>query len=204
MTNVDEALGHIADIRAQLASTMRFRGFAPEAVAITGLVSALLTLAQMAWPASLAADSRQIVLLWGGVLAISSLAMGVEAVVRTRHQHGGMAAAMLRGAMRMIAPIFAIGLAVAAVILNFAPAAVWIVPGFWLMLIGLVAFSSVNILPPGIAWPGFWYSACGIAAMVVAGSAGQAAPWHIGAPLVIGHVWIAWILYREGKQPHGF
>jgi hypothetical protein len=111
-----------------------------------------------------------------------------------------MAAAMLQGASRTVLPISATGIVVAAVVLAYAPAMAWIVPGIWQMLIGLVAFASYATMPRAIVWPAAWYLAAGAAVMALSGASGSISPLLAGGPLVIGHFAIAWILHREGAR----
>lgn len=200
MNDIERALSDISDIRSQLAASTRFRGYAPEAVAMIGLVSLAVMLAQIAWPDRLAASNAQQVLVWGAVLVASSITVVTEAITRSRRQHGGMAGAMMRGAFRIQMPTSAIGIVVAAVVYLRAPEALWIVPGLWQMLIGVVAFSSTTTLPRTIVWPALWYLLSGTAVMWLAGQDGQLTPLMTGGPLVAGHLAIAWILYREGVQ----
>lgn len=202
MNDLDHALAQVSQIRLQLAATTRFRGYAPEAVAVIGMVALLVTVAQSLWPARYAASDRQLVLAWGMVLVVSSLAIATEAIARARSQHGGMARSMLHSAMRVVLPITAVGAVIAAVVLAYAPQMAWIVPGIWLMLIGLVAFASYATMPRAIIWPGIWYIAAGAGVMVLAGRSGALAPWMIGGPMVVGHIAIALILHHGGRHGH--
>jgi hypothetical protein len=198
MQEIDLALAQVSEIRSHLAASTRFRGFAPEALAVTGLVALLVMLAQVLWPERLAADDRQQVLVWGGGLVLSCIAMGIEAVARARRQHGGMAASMLRGSFRAVMPISLAGAMLAFAILAYTPEASRLIPGIWLMLIGLVAFSSYGAMPPAIVWAGLWYLVSGAFVLVLAGQGGKLEPWMMGVPLVAGHAAIAWILRRGG------
>lgn len=197
MQDIERALAQISDIRAQMAASTRFRGYAPEVLVGIAVLSALVMLAQMLWPESLAASNLHHVVVWGSLLAVSNAAIAIEAVARSRWEHGGMASAMLHSAMRGQLPFGAAGIIIAVGIYRFAPEAAWIVPGIWQLLIALVAFSSHAILPRAIVWAGLWYSLTGTAAIVLAGQEGQFDAWMMGVPLVIGHLLIAWTLRRR-------
>ncbi|KHK91227.1 hypothetical protein [Novosphingobium malaysiense] len=69
MSDVDRAIAQIADIRAQLAVSTRFSGFAPAAVGMVGLMSVMITVLQLAWPHRFAADDTQFVIIWGLLMA---------------------------------------------------------------------------------------------------------------------------------------
>ena len=198
MNDIERALSEISDIRSQLAASTRFRGYAPEVVAMIGLISLAIMLAQLAWPETLATSTGQQVVIWGAVLAASGITVAAEAISRSRRQHGGMAGAMMRGAFLIQLPTTVIGVVAAIIISSHAPEALWIVPGLWHMLIGVVAFASYTTLPRTIIWPAVWFLLSGAAVMWLAGQDGQLTLLMMGGPLVVGHLSIAWILYREG------
>lgn len=198
MNDIEKAISDISDIRSRMAASTRFRGYAPEAVAVIGMVSLLVMAAQLAWPDRLAASDRQQVLVWGTVLLASGLTVGVEAIARSRHEHGGMAGSMLQGAMRIVVPVMLVSAAIALAVLAYAPEATRLLPGAWQMLIGVVAWASYPTMPRGIVWPALWYLGSGAGVMLLAGNAGALSPLLCGGPLVVGHLAIAWVLYREG------
>jgi len=200
VNDIERAISDISDIRSRLAASTSFRGYAPEAVAVIALVSLAVMVAQMIWPERLAASSAQIALVWGIVLLASGLTVAVEAFSRSRLQHGGMAGAMLRGALRVAVPIGFVEAVLGICVLLFAPEAAWLLPGIWQMLVGVVAFSSYSTMPRGIHWPGAWYLVCGALVTVFAAMAGEITPLMAGGPFVPGHLVIAWLLYREGVQ----
>lgn len=199
MSDIERALAELSDIRAQLATATRFRGYAPELLVGIAMIAALLMAAQYAWPDSLAATDLQHVLVWGALLALSNIAIAMEAITRSRHRHGGMAQAMLGSALRVQLPAGMVCLVIALAICCFAPETAWIVPGIWLMMIGIVAFASQPILPKPIVWAGLWYSLAGAVVIVLAGAQGRLSGWMMGAPLIVGHLMIAWTLKYEGE-----
>lgn len=200
MDDLEKAIADISDIRARLAATTRFRGYAPEAVAVAGVVSALILLAQMVWPQELAANDRQLALTWGLVLVAACFTTVIEAFSRAHRQQDGMAAAMLRGALRVVGPITAVQVATGFAVLAFAPGSAWILPGLWQMLIGVAVFASHATMPRGIGWPGLWYLASGAAVLGWAGANGALTPLMCGGPLVVGHLAIAWLLKHKEAQ----
>lgn len=200
VNDIERALAQISDIKAQLAASTRFRGYAPEVLVGVAILAAVVTAAQMMWPEQLSASGIHHVVIWGTFLVLSNLAIGAEAVSRSRWQHRGMAPEMLQSAMRIQLPFTAVGIIVAFGICRFAPETAWIVPGIWLLLIALVAFCSRAILPQTIVWAGVWYLLSGALAIVLAGQGRQFFPWMFGVPLFVGHMFIAWALKREGEE----
>ncbi len=200
VNDIERALAQISDIKAQMAASTHFRGYAPEMLVGIAAISALVMLAQSIWPDDLAASNLQHVLIWGALLVLSNVVIGIESVSRSRWQHGGMAPAMLQSALRVQLPFGAVGVIIAIGICRFAPDAAWIVPGIWQLLIALVAFSSHAMLPRAIVWAALWYSLTGTAAIVLAGVQGHFSGWMMGMPLIVGHLFIAWTLKQEGDN----
>lgn len=203
MDQIERALSDIDAIRAQMASSTRFRGFAPELlVAIAGLCLLVLA-AQALWSERLAASDLHHVLVWGTVLAVSQAVMAVEAVVRTRRLHGALADPLLHSALRSHLPFAAAAVILAIGVCRFAPDAAWLVPAIWLWLIALTACASQAFLPRRIGWAGVWYGLTGTGVLVLAGGGGGLAGWMVGLPLAIGHLLLAWALRDEGERARG-
>lgn len=198
MNDIERALSEISDIRSQLAANTRFRGYAPEAVAMLGFLSLGIMLAQLVWPESLAASNRQQVLILIAVLVASAVTMATEAITRARKQHGGMAGAMLKGMYRAQLPICLVGAAVGVVLFAHEHDLIWILPGMWQMLVGVVSFNSYSTMPKAIVWPAAWFVISGAAVMWLAGQEGHLTPLLVGVPFTVGYLSIAWILHREG------
>lgn len=204
MRDIERALAEVSGIRAQLAASTQFRGFAPEALAIIAGVTALVTVVAQFWTGAFPADNRSQVILWGGVLACSGGATTIEAILRSRHLHGGMGAPMLRFALRISLPFAAVGTTIAFAIGAYAPQAIWLVPGIWMLLLALVAFAFFPIMPRNIVWLGLWYLCCGTTLLFAAGPTGQLQPWMMGAPLTGGHLIVAFLLSKWNDEvAHG-
>jgi hypothetical protein len=73
-----EAFDHILEIRRQLASTGRFRGFRSTAVAAGGAITLLAAAAQPLVAPDPMNQLRAFLLLWTGVAAVSTLAVGAQ------------------------------------------------------------------------------------------------------------------------------
>ncbi|MCJ2188676.1 hypothetical protein [Novosphingobium beihaiensis] len=203
MSEVEQAIAQIADIRAQLAASTRFRGYAPEAVGMIGLLSLMIMLMQLVWPARFAESDQQYVMIWGLLMAAGCLLIAAEAILRTRRARDHMAQPMLLSAMRIVVPAAVIAAAVPVAILAYAPKAAWIVPGIWQMLISLVAFASYATMPRRIVWPGAWFLLSGSAGLFLAGAQGGLTPLVVGVPFVAGHFAIAWALSDRGSDREG-
>ena len=84
-----------------------------------------------------------------------------------------------------------------------APAELWLLPGLWQILFSLGVFASRGSLPPAIALVGFWYLACGLASLALAGGAHAFSPWAMGVPFGIGQALLAVIIYRHAGEGDG-
>lgn len=203
MNDVERALAQVAHIRERMAASTQFRGFAPEAVALTGLLAFAAAAAQSAWPDALAPDALRFVAFWAGIAAVAVAVIGSEAVARSRRLHGRMAPAMLGGTIRQFAPFGAAGAAVAVVICRVSPGTAWMLPGLWQILIALSVCAALPSLPRAVAWVAGWYFAAGLAVLAWAGGDGNLSPWMMGVPFGIGQGLVALALHRAGGGSHG-
>ncbi|MFA7604562.1 MAG: hypothetical protein WCY29_16305 [Novosphingobium sp.] len=199
MRDVEQAIAQIADIRARLAASSSFRGYAPESVALVGFLSLALIVLQTGWPDRFAGSDQQIVRIWGLLLLAGFLGIAAEAVFRTLRENDRMASPALVSALRIVVPGTVMAAAVPIAVLAYAPQACWIVPGFWQMLIGLVTFGSYPLMPRRIVLPGAWFLLSGLAGLFLAGQQGSLSPALVGLPFVIGHLGIAWTLFERER-----
>jgi len=157
-------------------------------------------LAQLMAPQNFTGGDTGLVKLWGGMLLVGSLSILSEAVGRARRQHRTMARAMLASALRTVAPTGFACLVVTAVVLGRAPQFVWVLPGLWQILVGIAAFASYATMPRGIGWPALFYLGAGAMVLALSASRGALDPVLCGAPFIIGHLWIAFLLHRHGED----
>lgn len=203
MNELDSALSQIADMRASMAAGTRFRGFAPEAVAFTALLALIVASAQSAFPETLAEGSLRYVAVWTAAAILASVVVAVEALARSRREHGPLADLLLGSALRLFLPFAAAGAAVAFILCRIAPEAAWALPGLWQILIALAGFAAGSALPRAIVWPAGWYFASGTMVLALAAQDATLSPWMMGAPFAVGQAWVALILHRDSRLGHG-
>jgi hypothetical protein len=193
MQDLHKALADIGSIRQQVAAGTMFRGFGPTVVAITGLLAAVTATAQSVW----LADGGHIAFLalWAATAAVSAALIGAEMIARTRRHHGGLADAMLINAVEQALPAGVAGVAIALVLMRFAPDTLWVLPGLWQVLVGLGIFASVRSLPRSVAWVGAWYVAAGVIVLALSSQTQALSPWAMGVPFVVGQLLLAGILH---------
>ena len=197
MTDVDQALAQLADIRAQMAAGTRFRGLAPAMVASTGLLA--IAAAAVQTTRADAGDAGDFVLFWSAVGLLAGGMIAVEALGRARRVHGGMADVLIGGSLRLFLPFGVAGAVLTLVLLRVAPEAAWLLPGLWQMLVALLGFSAAATnLPRSVAWAGGWYLLCATAVLTLAGQTQAASPWMMGVPFGVGQLLVAALLHRAG------
>lgn len=199
MTDLDQALAQLAFIQRRVAASTRFRGLAPSAVALTGVLALVLATAQSVAPDSWGASGLGFVWAWVGLAAVASGVIAVEALDRARRLHGGLADLMIAGTLRLLLPFGAAGAVITLVIARAAPDAIWILPGLWQLLVALIGFTAVSTLPPAILWAGGWYFGCGTLTLLLAAQAGAPGPWLMGLPFGIGQLLVAFILHHAAR-----
>jgi hypothetical protein len=193
---VERALSQIADIHAQLTASSRFRGFAPAAMAFNAVLSLSVALAQTAWPQLLADDPMRYVTVWGATLAAATAVSAGEAISRSRRVHGPMADTLLGSALQLLLPFIAAGIIIAAAVCMFSPASAWMLPGLWLILVGLAGFALASSLPPAIRWAAGWFFVSGAIVFGLGARGGALSPWTMGLPFTIGLASVAFIFQR--------
>ncbi len=203
MNDVDRALSQIADIKAHLAASTQFRGIAPGLSAFASALAVGAAAAQTIWPQTLARDPLDYITVWAGVILVSFGVVTADAISRSRRLHGPMADAMLGAALRTILPFGAAGIVITAAICTFALESVWLLPGVWLILIGLLGMSALSSLPRSIVWAAAWYFLSGAVVLWLAGPSGVLTPWMMGVPLTVGQAIVALILHHGDEEIHG-
>ena len=196
MDNIERAISQVADIHARLLASSRFRGFGPEAMVFTAILSLAVATAQTIWPHIFAPDALGYVAVWAAATGIWIFVSAAEAILRSRRLHGRMANAMLGSTLRLMLPFAAAGIVIGVTICQLSPSSAWMLPGLWQILIALSAFSMAPSLPRPIVWVAGWYFACGAVVFGLGARSGELSPWMMGLPLTLGQASVAFILHR--------
>lgn len=191
MRELDRALLDINFVREHIARTTQFKGYGPLTLAVTGLF-ALGVAALQAWIAAPRAPAL-FVAVWSAVAAIAVTLIGVEAVVRSRRLHGGMAVEMLQSAIEQFLPALTAGMLITFALARWSPASSWMLPGLWQIVFSLGVFSTARILPKAVFVVGIWYLGCGLACLAL-GQSDPLSPWSMGIPFGVGQLLVACIL----------
>ena len=200
MRDLDKALADILAIRNQIAAGTAFRGYGPAAVACTAGLAAVTTGLQLLFLDDASAAPSTFLIGWLVTALIAAAIIGIEMRARSRRHHSGLADAMIYQAVEQMLPSGLAGVALAGVALQFAPEALWMLPGLWQILMGLAVFASARSLPSTVRIGGAWYFVAGITVLMLASRSHALSPLLMGAPFVIGQTLMAVILYVATEQ----
>ena len=136
---------------------------------------------------------RTVIAVWSATAAIAVTLIGVEAVVRSRRLHGGMALEMLQSAIEQFLPAMTAGVLITFALTRWSPTSLWMLPGLWQIVFSLGVFSTARILPKSVFIVGIWYLGCGLACLAL-GQSDPLSPWSMGIPFGAGQLLVACIL----------
>ncbi len=195
MSNLDKALADILVIRSHIAAGTAFRGYGPAALAATGTLAITTAALQTLWLPDPNAGPLVFLAGWVATAILAVGIIGVEMLGRSRRLHSRLADAMIYNAIWQFLPAGAAGACLTAVLIQFAPEALWMLPGLWQILVSLGIFASVRSLPASVAFAGAWYFVAGIGVLMFASQSHALSPWMMGAPFAIGQFLIAILLH---------
>lgn len=194
MNDVDLALNQISNIRAQLAATTRFLGLSPEFNLLLGGLAILIAIVQVVHAPGV--PNVHYIAVWSAYLLASCGMAAVDAVLRARREHGRMANAVLAALMQKVFPFVVTLFALTWVLCRFSVESLWLLPGLWQMLLGLMGFAALSSLPRALGWIAAWFILCGIVVLGVAALDQSLSPWMMGLPFGIGLFGVGLILAR--------
>ena len=195
MRDLDKALADILAIRSQIAAGTAFRGYGPATVAATAGVALVTSILQFLWLDDPTGSPLTFLAGWTVAAVVSGVLIFIEMQARSRRHHSGLADAMIQQAVEQFLPAGVAGLLLAIMLWKFAPEALWMLPGFWQVLVSLGVFASVRSLPRSIALGGAWYFVAGFAVLLHASQTHALSPWTMGLPFVVGQLLMAALLY---------
>jgi hypothetical protein len=199
MHDLNRALTDIRAMRAQLARGTEFRGYGPATVALTGLLAAGAAVAQAYLIPAPGRTPLAWVGLWSGVACLAIAVIGAEMLFRARRVHSGLADEMVQEAALQLLPAAGAGVLLTVVLFHAAPAAIWMLPGLWQVLLSLGVFSACRSLPGAMNLAGFWYLGAGLACLAFGDGGNALSPWAMGAPFGLGDGLAAVLLAWAGR-----
>ena len=199
MNDLNKALGDINSIRRQMARSTEFRGYGPATLAATGAIALAAAAAQAIWLPDAAHHLPEYLSIWIVTAALSASLIGVQMVARTHRMHSGLADAMIRMAVEQFLPAAGAGALLTVVLIRFAPATLWMLPGLWQVTFSLGVFSSCRFLPRPMIAAGVWYLLTGLFCIALADNRALS-PWAMGIPYAAGQLLVAGVLFFHSQE----
>ena len=190
-----EALTQIAEIRARVAETERFRGYRAVPVAASGLVALVAGVLQSRLALDPNGDLREYLTLWVSAAIAAAIAAGSGIWLRFHSGLDRLAREMTWLAVGQFAPCLVAGAMVTVAIVRHAPEHSALLPGLWQVFFSLGVFASCRLLPKAIALIGVFYLAAGIFNLTHSGDALALSPWVMAVPFAVGQFGTAALLY---------
>ena len=104
MSDLNQALTNIRNIRRQVAQTTEFRGYGPLTLSATAVFALFAGSAQSRWLPEPAAHSARYVALWLATGVFSAALIIIQMLTRANRLHSGMADEMIRTAVVQSTP----------------------------------------------------------------------------------------------------
>jgi hypothetical protein len=118
---------------------------------------------------------------------------------RTRRIHSGMADEMIWMAVEQFLPSAGVGALMTVVLVRYAAAVLWMLPGLWQIIFSLGVFSSCRFLPQPMIAAGVWYLFTGLFCITLANMRAFS-PWAMGIPYGAGQLLVAAILLLAARK----
>lgn len=193
MSDLHQALAQLSAIRTQVARDTQFRGYGPASIAASGLLALAVAATQSHW--SNGRDFFPFLFVWVGTAAIAIGLTTAETIGRARRVHYGLANEMILSAVEQFMPALMVGVLLTGVLVEAAPAQLWMLPGLWQLLFSLGVFASCRFLPRQTWAVGVWYLVAGLTCIVVQSSTKTFSPWTMGIPFGVGQLLVAAVLH---------
>jgi hypothetical protein len=197
---LQEALSHIAEIRARAAEAERFRGYRALPIATSGGVAVVAAVVQPLLVPDPAADLTGYLALWVTTAAVGMLAAGSGVLMRRWSDRHPLSRELTLLAVTQFAPCVAAGALVTLALARHAPEVGWLLPGLWQVIFALGVFASCRLLPRAVAGVGAFYMLTGVANLALADA--SLSPWAMGLPFGLGQVATAAVLYWNLERDH--
>ncbi len=201
MRELDRALLDINFVREHIARTTQFKGYGPLTLAATGFFALGVAALETRLPVRSHGRALEFIAVWSATAAVAVILIGIEAVVRSRRLHVGMAVAMLQSATEQFLPAVTAGVLIAFALARWSPSSFWMLPGLWQIVFSLGVFSTARILPKAVFIVGIWYLGCGLACLAI-GQSDPLSPWSMGIPFGVGQLLVACILQISRRSSH--
>lgn len=198
MTELNQALSDIRNLREQVARTTEFRGYGPLTLSATAAIAVAAGVVQGLWVPEPAAHPVQYVALWLATAVLCAALIATQMLTRANRLHSGMADEMIRMAVVQFLPAAVVGLILPFVLLRVATNDFWMMPGLWQIIFSLGVFASCRCLPRRMYLAGVWFLAAGLVCVAL-GDSRALAPVTMSGVYGGGMAMVAAIHYFSAK-----
>ncbi len=181
MSDFDQALADIRNIRRQVARTTEFRGYGPATLSATAALALLAGLAQTHWVREPSTHPMQYVALWLTTGVVCGALIATQMLTRAQHHHSGMADEMIRTAVAQFLPAAIAGAVLPFILLRVTSSVFWMLPGLWQIIFSLGVFASCRCLPRAMLLVGAWFLLSGFLCIALGGVRALDPLWMSGA-----------------------
>jgi len=199
MNDLNRALGDISSIRQQIARSTEFRGYGPATLAATAIFAIAAAAAQAAWVPDPSKHVTSYLSIWIVTALVSAVLIGVQTVTRAHRMHSGIANEMIYMAVEQFLPAAGAGALLTLVLVEYAPSAMWTLPGLWQIIFSLGVFSSCRFLPRAMVATGMWYLITGLTCIAL-GESRAFSPWTMGVSFGVGQFLAGGILFLNASE----
>lgn len=199
MTDLNQALVDIRNIRRQVAQATEFRGYGPLTLSATAVIALLAGVAQSRWVPQPASHPVQYVALWLTTGVFCAALIATQMLTRARRLHSGMADEMIRMAVAQFLPAAIAGAIVPFILLRVTHDVFWMLPGMWQIIFSLGVFASCRCLPRLMLVVGAWFLVTGLGCIAL-GDARALAAATMSYAYSIGMMLVAGIHYFSARK----
>jgi len=199
MTELNQALTDIRNIRRQVAQTTEFRGYGPATLSATAIAALLAGAAQARWLPEPTTHPAAYVALWLTTAVICAALIATQMLTRASHLHSSMAEEMIRMAVAQFLPAGIAGAILPFVLLHVTPGVFWMLPGLWQIIFSLGVFASRRCMPRSMLLVGMWFLLTGFACIAL-GDSRSLAPVTMSGAYAVGMALVAAIHHFSAKK----
>jgi hypothetical protein len=199
MTDLNQALADIRDIRRQVAETTEFRGYGPLTLSATAVVAVIAGVAQSRLLPRPESHPEQYVALWLSVGVFCGTLIITQMLKRANRLHAVMADEMIRMAVTQSLPAGIAGLILPFVLLNITRNVFWMLPGLWQIIFSLGVFACSRCLPRAMLLAGVWFLLTGFTCLALGDNRALASTTMSGT-YAVGMTLVAVIHYLAANK----
>ena len=199
MSELNQALVDIRNIRRQVAQTIEFRGYGPFTLSATALIALVAGSIQSHWLHEPSVHPVEYIALWLTIAVLCASMIATEMLTRANRLHSGMADEMVRIAVTQFLPAGTAGVLLPLVLLHVTPGVFWMLPGLWQIIFSLGVFASCRCLPRPMLLVGVWFLLTGFACVAL-GDSRALDPVTMSAAYAVGMALVAAIHHRSATK----